>query len=80
MTSPLKIAVYGAAGRMGQRITALTHADPDLSVFAAVDAFAVGKDAGEVAGIGNIDVPIVAEMPDENPDAVIRCPIRPAAP
>jgi 4-hydroxy-tetrahydrodipicolinate reductase len=67
----LKIAVYGAAGRMGQRITALVHADPDLTVFAAVDAFAAGKDAGEVAGIGNIGVPIVAEMPDENPDAVI---------
>jgi len=71
MTSPLKIAVYGAAGRMGQRITALTHADPDLTVFAAVDAFAAGKDAGEVAGIGHIGVPVTAEMPDENPDAVI---------
>ena len=72
MSQPLKIAVYGAAGRMGQRITALTHADPDLVVFAAIDAFAAGKDAGEVAGIGNIGVPIVAEMPDENPDAFIR--------
>lgn len=71
MTTPLKIAVYGAAGRMGQRITALVHADPDLTVFAAVDAFAAGKDAGEVAGIGHIGVPVTAEMPDENPDAVI---------
>lgn len=71
MSTPLKIAVYGAAGRMGQRITALTHADPDLVVFAAIDAFAAGKDAGEVAGIGNIGVPIVAEMPSTNPDVVI---------
>ena len=69
--SPLKILVNGASGRMGQRITALTHADPDLIVFAAVDAGRVGEDAGEVAGIGPIGVAISPEFPAENPDAVI---------
>jgi 4-hydroxy-tetrahydrodipicolinate reductase len=71
MSEPLKVVVHGAAGRMGQRITALTAADDDLVVFAAVDAFAVGKDAGEVAGIGPIGVAITAEIPAEQPDVVI---------
>ena len=70
-SSPLKIVVNGAAGRMGQRITALVHADPDLVVFAAIDAFRGGEDAGEVAGIGPIGVQISAEFPEEQPDAVI---------
>jgi len=70
-TSPLKIVVNGASGRMGQRITALTHADPDLTVFAAVDANYQGQDAGEVAGIGPIGVKISTEFPAEQPDAVI---------
>jgi 4-hydroxy-tetrahydrodipicolinate reductase len=71
MTEPLKIAVHGAAGRMGQRITALTHADPDLTVWAALDAMRTGEDAGEVAGIGHIGVPIANEMPGISPDVVI---------
>jgi 4-hydroxy-tetrahydrodipicolinate reductase len=71
MSEPLKVVVHGAAGRMGQRITALTHADEDLVVFAAVDAFAVGQDAGEVAGIGAIGVVITADLPAEQPDVVI---------
>lgn len=69
--SPLKIVVNGASGRMGQRITALTHADPDLTVFAAVDATRVGEDAGEVAGIGPIGVAISPEFPAEPPDVTI---------
>ena len=70
-TSPFKIVVNGASGRMGQRITALTHADPDLTVLAAVDASHLGQDAGEVAGIGPIGVKISAEFPATQPDAVI---------
>lgn len=71
MSEPLKVAVHGAAGRMGQRITALTHADPGLVVFAAIDKFAVGQDVGVVAGIGPIGVAITSELPAEAPDVVI---------
>lgn len=63
----IQVAVNGAAGRMGQRITALTHADPDLVLAAALEASdspALGRDAGEVAGIGAIGVPITAELGD----------------
>lgn len=71
MSSPLKVVVHGAAGRMGQRITALTHADPELTVFGAVDAVRTGEDAGEVAGIGKIGIAISPELPEEQADVVI---------
>ncbi|MCA9040024.1 MAG: 4-hydroxy-tetrahydrodipicolinate reductase [Planctomycetaceae bacterium] len=67
MSTPLKIAVHGAAGRMGQRVTAVTHADNETTVAAALESAsspALGKDAGELAGLGKIDVPVTAEIPD----------------
>ena len=50
---------------MGQRVVALTHNDSDLSLDAALEYSAcplLGKDAGEVAGIGNIGVEITSEL------------------
>ncbi len=60
------IAINGACGRMGQRLVALAHEDGDLQVVAAIDSPKnplIGKDAGELAGIGNIGVPIVGALP-----------------
>ncbi len=57
----IRLLVNGAAGRMGQRIVALANADRELCVAAAVDAPghpAVGRDVGELAGIGPIGVPL----------------------
>ncbi|MBA4067671.1 MAG: 4-hydroxy-tetrahydrodipicolinate reductase [Isosphaera sp.] len=69
------IAVNGAGGRMGQRIVALARADHDLQVVAALDAPhtpLLGKDAGEVAGVGHLGVAIAAELPlSVKPDCVI---------
>jgi 4-hydroxy-tetrahydrodipicolinate reductase len=69
------IAINGAGGRMGQRLVALAHEDPALKVVAALDAPgapALGRDAGEVAGVGPIGVPISAGLPLESrPDCVI---------
>lgn len=62
------VAVNGAAGRMGQRIAALTHADPELSLAAALEDAAsprIGQDVGEVAGIGAVGIPIQAELGDK---------------
>ncbi len=73
MSDTITLAVNGAAGRMGQRIVALSHADPDLSVIAALEAPGspnLGRDAGEVCGIGNIDVSITSEL-GPRPDVVI---------
>jgi 4-hydroxy-tetrahydrodipicolinate reductase len=55
------IAVNGAGGRMGQRLVALAKDDPGLVLVAALDAPASplqGRDAGEVAGVGPVGVPI----------------------
>jgi len=51
---PLRIAIHGAAGRMGQRLIALAAADSELTLAAAVDAPRhprLGEDAGAIAGL-----------------------------
>jgi len=61
----IKIAVCGAAGRMGSRIVALSKDYPDIKVTAAVEAKnnpKIGLDAGAVAGIGQIGVKIVDDL------------------
>ncbi|MEX0702778.1 MAG: 4-hydroxy-tetrahydrodipicolinate reductase [Planctomycetales bacterium] len=73
MSDRIRIAVNGAAGRMGRRIVALAHEDPALDIAAALEAPGsphLGADAGELAGIGDIGVPVRAEL-GERVDAVI---------
>ncbi len=56
-----RIAINGAAGRMGQRLVALSHADAELQVVATLEAPGhpkLGIDAGQLAGIGPIGVQI----------------------
>lgn len=51
--SHLRIAISGAAGRMGKRLVALTIQDAELTLSAAIDAPShplIGQDAGNVAG------------------------------
>ena len=60
------LAINGACGRMGQRLVALAKEDHDLLVVAALDSAkhpAFGQDAGTLAGIGPIGVPVTAELP-----------------
>lgn len=61
----MKIAVCGAAGRMGKRIIALAHEHPDIEICGALEAPAnpvQGSDAGELAGIGKLGVPITSDV------------------
>lgn len=61
----MKIAVSGSAGRMGKRILALSHEHPEVEIVGALEAVghpALGKDAGETAGVGNIGIPIVSDV------------------
>lgn len=61
--SKIKLAIHGAAGRMGRRLVALACEDPQLQVAAALDSpqhAEMGRDAGELAGIGPIGVPLAA--------------------
>jgi 4-hydroxy-tetrahydrodipicolinate reductase len=59
------LAITGAAGRMGRRLVALAGLDADLEVACALEhegSDLLGKDAGTVAGVEPIGVPIAAEM------------------
>jgi 4-hydroxy-tetrahydrodipicolinate reductase len=61
----IKVAIHGAAGRMGQRLVALGIADPDLEIAAALEAPLhprIGQDAGTIAGVGEIGVPLAAAL------------------
>jgi 4-hydroxy-tetrahydrodipicolinate reductase len=65
MGDTFKLAVNGAGGRMGRRIVALAHADSQFKIAAALEPATsphIGRDAGELAGVGNIGVPIHSEL------------------
>ena len=73
MSEGIKIAVNGAAGRMGQRVLTMVHADPELEVCAALEyenCPHLGRDAGEVAGLGPIGVLLQTDL-DVHADVVI---------
>src|SRR5687768_1551688 len=58
---PTNVIVCGAAGRMGKLLVSLVHENPAMEVRAAIEVaghWAIGKDAGEVAGIGPIGVKV----------------------
>jgi len=59
-----KIAMLGAAGRMGQAIVRCIARDDSFALVGAVDAEGhdcIGQDAGQVAGAGELSIPITAE-------------------
>jgi 4-hydroxy-tetrahydrodipicolinate reductase len=69
----MKLAIHGAAGRMGQRVVALAAADARFQIVAALESAnnrMLGKDAGVVAGIGEIGVPL-GVVGESNADVVI---------
>ena len=60
------LAIHGAAGRMGQRLVALTLEDAKLALTAAVEGPGnprLGEDAGVVAGARKADVAITDAVP-----------------
>jgi len=59
---PIPVIVVGAAGRMGREVVRAVHAAADLTLAGAVDRHHVDADAGELAGLGNIDVPITDNL------------------
>jgi 4-hydroxy-tetrahydrodipicolinate reductase len=65
MTTPIRIAIHGAAGRMGRRLVALAAGDPQLALAAALDLPThpqLGQDAGTLAGIPPAGIPLSAEL------------------
>jgi 4-hydroxy-tetrahydrodipicolinate reductase len=78
---PLRLAIHGAAGRMGQRLITLACAEPDFSVVAALEAREhprLREDAGIVAGGKPLGLPLSASL-DVPVDVVIDFSVAAAA-
>ncbi len=61
MNEVIRLGVHGAGGRMGRRIVAIGHQTSGMQVAVALDSphsSLLGRDAGELAGIGTIGVPL----------------------
>lgn len=60
----MKLAIFGASGRMGQAIARLAQVDSSIQVVGAIASSsdpALGRDLGDVAGIGTIGVEITSD-------------------
>ena len=84
----IKIAITGAAGRMGSGIIKKITEQDDMEVVAAIEipnTPLAGKDVGEVIGIGKLNVPItgsedlVKTLESTKPDVLVDFTIAPAA-
>ncbi len=65
MTAPTRVAVAGAAGRMGRMLTAAFAAAEDMALTAALereDSPHIATDAGDLAGIGRLGVAIGTDV------------------
>jgi 4-hydroxy-tetrahydrodipicolinate reductase len=63
----LRLAIHGAAGRMGKRLIALGSADSSLQISAAIESEKhpqLGADAGLLAGVSALGLPLRADWPD----------------
>jgi 4-hydroxy-tetrahydrodipicolinate reductase len=66
MTEQYRIAIHGAAGRMGQRLIAIGAADSEVALVGAVDTVGhprLGHDAGLNAGVSDLGLPMRSEFP-----------------
>ncbi|MDB4988443.1 MAG: hypothetical protein JWN04_3621 [Myxococcaceae bacterium] len=61
----LKIAIHGAAGRMGRALVQMIHDDSALELSGAIDSPKspfLGRDAGELAGVGALGWPLTGHL------------------
>ena len=67
----IKIAVVGAAGRMGKILIEACHESPQAELTVATEhpeSSLLGADAGELSGIGKNDVTLVSNLADASND------------
>jgi 4-hydroxy-tetrahydrodipicolinate reductase len=72
--SVTKIAIIGAAGRMGRRIAALAAENEAFEIVSATEYSGspdLGKDVGVLAGVGAIGVELADELTGDKPDVAI---------
>ena len=65
MASPTKVIITGAAGRMGKRLVSLVQESKSLQLVGATERKGhpdLGKDAGDLAGCGPLDVSLTDDL------------------
>jgi len=65
VTNKIRIAVAGAGGRMGRTLVQAISQHPDLVLGAATEQASsslIGSDAGELAGVGKLDVVLTHDL------------------
>lgn len=70
----LRVAVTGACGKVGREMVKAVVNAPDLELIGAVDKLNLGKDIGEVIGLGKQQVMITESFEEvllKNPDVII---------
>jgi 4-hydroxy-tetrahydrodipicolinate reductase len=63
--SDMRLIVAGAGGRMGRTLIQAIAASPGVTLAGAVEAAgdaAIGRDAGELAGLGKNGLPVMAQL------------------
>ncbi len=61
----VRLAIHGAAGRMGKRLVALGTSDPAIQLVAAIEHAKhpdLGRDAGLLAGVAEVAVPLTSSL------------------
>ena len=64
----IHVVISGAAGRMGRTLVRLTHEAMDLELVGAVEATGhtqIKCDAGVLAGVGEIKIPVQGALPEK---------------
>jgi len=74
MREGIKAIVVGAAGKMGGRIIHIIQEYPSIKLFRAIDRpdhpF-IGRDIGEIVGLGKLGIPLEGELRKEGGDVII---------
>jgi len=62
--SPIPVVIAGAAGKMGREVVKTVAQADDMILFGAIDhrADVVGEDAGILAGVGPLEVPLTNDL------------------
>jgi 4-hydroxy-tetrahydrodipicolinate reductase len=74
MGEKIKTIVVGAAGKMGGRIIHILQEYPSMKLFRAIDRPdhpSIGKDIGEVIGLGELGVPLEGDLRKQGGDVII---------
>ncbi len=58
----IRVAVCGAAGRMGREVVRAVSESGDMELVAAIDQSELGREAGELVGIQPLSVPIRGDL------------------